>query len=198
MLTVRFITTSAILLTTLGAAAAQSTTAIAPAQILSQPAQPTATPQARVRTVRLIRTRHVTHAAAHAPAPAAGDTAPSGAWPAGNSAPLLGIDANAAGGSVFPAVDHDMGEPAVGVRTVQFAAPDGAGIDFTAADRAAPDREAQSTATPAVALLQQRDDATDGDRRYEAWLAPLGGALAAGAVAWFLIGAARLRTYAVP
>ncbi len=104
-------------------------------------------------------------------AQAAIDAAPPSIWPAGNAATFAGVlDSEPHVASATPSLSND-----------QNAATSNAAADTQPA--------------PAVAVAQQDNSDDSRDAWFEEILATLGGALAAGAVAWFLFGAAPQRMY---
>jgi hypothetical protein len=104
-------------------------------------------------------------------AQAAIDAAPPSIWPAGNAATFAGVlDSEPQVASAAPSLSND-----------QNAATSNAAADTQPA--------------PAVAVAQQDNSDDSRDAWFEEILATLGGALAAGAVAWFLFGAAPRRSY---
>ena len=104
-------------------------------------------------------------------AQAAIDAAPPSIWPAGNAPTFAGVlDAEPQVASTEPSLSSD-----------QNAAPSNAVADPQ------PD--------PAVAAALEDDSNDSRDAWFEEILATLSGALAAGAVAWFLFGAAPRRRY---
>jgi hypothetical protein len=105
-------------------------------------------------------------------AQAAIDSAPPSMWPAGNAPIFAGV------------LDS---EP-----QVASAAPSSSGNQNAAAPNAVADPQ---PAAPVVAVVQQDNSDDSRDAWFEEILATLGGALAAGAVAWFLFGAAPQRMY---
>jgi hypothetical protein len=104
-------------------------------------------------------------------AQAAIDAAPSSMWPAGNAPIFAGV------------LDS---EPQVAA-----AEPSTSGDQNAATSNAAADPQP----VPAVAAAQQDDSNDSRDAWFEEILATLGGALAAGLVAWFLFGTAPQRRY---
>jgi hypothetical protein len=210
MLMIRFITAAAVVVMAVGAAgaAAAQTAAgdtagkpVSLLQVLGQPA--TATTPAKPHTK--YATRHTrrwakksherptdTAAEPDQPATDAANASPANApaasaW-ANDAAPLPGVANDATAPTVIPAIDQNLSELVVGGRTVQIATPDEANAIDLAADHqmtATPVADAQATAAPAVALAQPDDPQRD--TWYEELLATLGGALAAGLVAWFFI-----------
>jgi hypothetical protein len=210
MLSIRIVTAGAVLAFAVSAAAAQDgDTPGQPGSLLkmlmhsSEPAAaPEAKPEAKHVAPKPIRTaRHFHHHAARlaaatedpappsepapAPAPAmaqtptlepaswsaqaAIDAAPPSIWPAGNAPLFAGVlDSEPQVASAEPSPSGD-----------QNAAPSNAVADTQPA--------------PIVVAAQQDNDSRD--VWFEEILATLGGALAAGAVAWFLFGAAPQRMY---
>jgi hypothetical protein len=203
MLMIRFITAGAVLMMAVGAAAAQGAagdTAGKPVsllQVLSQPAKTTTAKQhARLAAKRAAKHwarkshEHATDEAADTEQPAqdAGNGTAANVWTTGDAAPLAGIATDATAPTVIPAIDQNLSELVVGGRTVQISAAD----QFNAIDLAAdhqtapkPADDAQATSAPAVALAEPDDQ--NRNAWYEELLATLGGALAAGMVAWLLI-----------
>jgi hypothetical protein len=212
MLSIRIVTAGAVLALAVSAAAAQdSDTAGQPGSLLKMlmhSSETTTAPQDKVEAKRVapktIRTtRHFHHHAtrvatatedlapptepAQAPAPtieqppalepatwsaqAAIDAAPPSMWPAGNAPLFAGVlDSEPQVASAEPSTSGD-----------QNAAPSNAVADTQPA--------------PIVAAAQQDDSNDSRDAWFEEILATLGGALAAGLVAWFLFGAAPHRMY---
>jgi hypothetical protein len=208
---IRFITAAAAVVMAVGAAgaaAAQSApgdTAGKPVsllQVLGQPATATpAKPHAKYATRHTRRWtkrshEHATETAAEPDPPATdaanaspANTPAASAW-ASDAAPLPGVATDATAPTVIPAVDQNLSELVVGGRTVQIATPDEANAIDLAADHqtitsAADPQAAAAAQAPAVALVQPDDPQRD--TWYEELLATLGGALAAGLVAWFVI-----------
>jgi hypothetical protein len=104
-------------------------------------------------------------------AQAAIDAAPPSLWPAGNAPIFAGV------------LDS---EPQVAAAEPSVSSDQNAATSNVVADR---------QPAPVVAVVQQ-DNRDDGrDAWFEEILATLSGALAAGAVAWFLFGAAPQRMY---
>lgn len=184
-------------------------------QVLSPPAATTTTvtttteakPHARFahkRAARRLAKKTHEHAADEAaadtdePAPIAGaspmttaNPPAASAW-ATNAAPLPGVATDATAPTVIPAVDQNLGELVVNGRTVQVATPDEANaIDLAADRRTEPQSVAEASAAPASAPVVAFAEPNDPQRDhwYEELLATLGGALAAGLVAWaFIMG----------
>jgi hypothetical protein len=195
---IRFITAGAVLMMAVGAAAAQGAggdTAGKPVsllQVLNQPAKTTtAKPHAR-RTAKHWAKKSHDHATDEAdteqPAQNAAGATAANVWTTGDAAPLAGIATDATAPTVIPAIDQNLSELVVGGRTVQISAAD----QFNAIDLAAdhqttpqPADDAQAASAPAAALAEPDDQ--NRDAWYEELLATLGGALAAGVVAWLLI-----------
>jgi hypothetical protein len=219
MHSIRFITAAAVLVmamsTAMNTATAQTATEEAPGKPLSllqilhaktTTAKPTAAPHAivakRLRQTRLSRhfAHHAARVAAAEPRPepdAANEQAqtneqaqwsaqaalapvPASTWPSGDVPdPVAQASAAAA---------PSLSELVVNGRTVQIAAPDEVNAIDLAADNAA------SAPSQSFVAFAQRDDSRDA--WYEELLTTLGGALAAGLVAWFLIfGATPQRVY---
>ena len=97
--------------------------------------------------------------------------APPSMWPAGNAPIFAGV------------LDP---EPQVAAAEPSTSSDQNAATSNAAAD---------PQPAPAVAAAQQDDSNDSRDAWFEEILATLGGALAAGAVAWFLFGAAPQRRY---
>ena len=117
---------------------------------------------------RLYDLRHIYATRA---AQAAIDAAPPSMWPAGNAPIFAGVlDPEPQVASAAPSLSSD-----------QNAATSNAVADTQPA--------------PTVALAQQDNSDDSRDAWFEEILATLGGALAGGAVAWFLFGAAPQRSY---
>jgi hypothetical protein len=207
MLMIRFITAGVVLVMAVGAAGAAAAqgasgdTAGKPVsllQVLSQPAAATTPtkPHAKLATRHTAKRwagkshEHPTEAAAEPEQPAA-DTAnapAASAWPTGDVAPFTAAAADASAPTLIPAVDQNMSALVVGGRTVQIATPDEANaIDLAADHQAAPQAAADVQAAAATAVALAEPDDQNRDTWYEELLATLGGALAAGVVAWFLI-----------
>jgi len=145
------------------------------------------------------------------PAQAAPEVTPARDWPTANSVPTANSAAAMASDTTVaplpestpPNIDAGSNPTAVKVQTVKITAPDQANTLDLAADHAAPavatpsDRPAVATPQQiALAAPVQRDESAVGSASWIAQvLAALGGAIAAGAVAWFLIGSGPVRTY---
>jgi hypothetical protein len=114
-------------------------------------------------------------------------------WTAAGATPLPGVATDATAPTVIPTVDQNLSAVVVGGHTVQISSPDEFNTIDLAADRqSAP--AADTPAAPAVAVAEPDDHARD--VWYEELLATLGGALAAGVVAWFLVvGGSQQRMY---
>jgi len=104
-------------------------------------------------------------------AQAAIDAAPPSVWPAGNTPTFAGVP-----------------DPQP---QIAAAAPSASNDQSVATSNAVAD----TRPAPTIALAQQDDGNDSRDAWFEEILATLGGALAAGSVAWFLIGAAPRRRY---
>jgi hypothetical protein len=204
MLMIRFVTAGAVLVMAAGAAAAQNAAAdtagkpVSLLQVLNPPAPATtpAKPHAKLAARHAARRwagkshEHATEAAAEPeqPAPDAATAPATNAWPAGDAAPLPGIATDATAPTVIPAIDQNLSELVVDGRTVQIATPDEANAIDLAADHQTtptPAADVPAAQAPAAALAEPDDQARN--TWYEELLATLGGALAAGVVAWFLI-----------
>ena len=212
MLTIRFITAAAVVVMAVGAAgaaAAQTATGdtagkpVSLLQVLGQPATATtpAKPHAKYATRHTRRWakkshEHATETAAEPDQPATdaanaspANTPAASTW-ASDAAPLPGVANDATAPTVIPAIDQNLSELVVGGRTVQIATPDEANAIDLAADHqtitSAADTQAAATPQASAVALVQPDD-PQRDTWYEELLATLGGALAAGLVAWFFI-----------
>ena len=134
------------------------------------------------------------------PAPA---TPPANVRPAADAAPAAAIAAASPPQTAPPADDPPPSEIVVGGRTVQIASPKEVNaIDLAADDDAAPpampgDRADTAPTSQAVLAAAVHDETNPvGSASWLAqMLAALGGAVAAGAVAWFLIGSGPQRMY---
>ena len=206
MLSIRIVTAGAVLAFAVSAAAAQDGDApgqpVSLLKMLMHSSETKTAPQGKLEAKRVlpkaIRTaKHLHHHAARiaaetedpastseptptteqTPTPAswtaqaAIDAAPPSIWPAGNAATFAGVPDS---------------EPQVA------AAPPGLSNDQNAATSNA---VADTEPAPAAAVAQQDNSDDSRDAWFEEILATLGGALAAGAVAWFLFGAAPRRMY---
>ena len=207
MLSIRIVTAGAVLAFAVSAAAAQdSDTPGQPGSLLKifmHSSEATTAPQdkpeaKRVSPKTIRTTRHFHHHATRVatatedPAPtieptptaeqtptlepaswsaqAAIDAAPPSIWPAGNAPTFAGVpDTELQLASAAPSLSSDQNAAAPKVIDAQSA--------------------------QAVARAQQDDGDHNRDVWFEELLATLGGALAAGAVAWFLVGAAPRRMY---
>jgi hypothetical protein len=125
---------------------------------------------------------------------AAAPVAPTAATPAA-AAPVAATAA--APDAQSPSAQSSLSEMVVDGRTVQFASPNEVNAIDLAADEPheiapAQGRRAEVAEPTAsfVAVAQQDDSDKSRDAWYEELLATLGGALAAGTVAWLLIGSA--------
>jgi hypothetical protein len=204
MLMIRFMTAGAVLVMAVGAAAAQSAAGepagkpVSLLQVLTQPATATtpAKPHAKLAARHTARRwagkshERSTETAAEPeqPAPDTANAPAANAWPTGGASPLTGIATDATAPTVIPAVDQNLSALVVGGRTVQIATPDEANaIDLALDHRMASADVADAQAAPAPAVALAEPDDQNRDTWYEELLATLGGALAAGLVAWFLI-----------
>jgi len=222
MLSIRIVTAGAALVIALslavGGAAAQTTTSepgkpLKLLQILAQPAKTKTKPRAKIANKPAATTAkksagkktHIADRGEHpAPwsAPATIDAVPASVWPTVD-APALAAASTAPVAEVAPApAEPGLSEIVVGGRTVQVAAPDEVNAIDLAADEptaamATPSDRAdlQPASDSGVAFAQQDDSATGGPSWIAELLATFGGALAAGSVAWFLIGSAPQRRY---
>lgn len=208
MLSIRIVTAGAVLAFAVSTAAAQdSDTAGQPGSLLKMlmhsseaTTAPEAKPEAKHVSPKPIRTvRHFHHHATRIatatedpappsePAPAmeqtptlepaswsaqtAIDAAPPSMWPAGNAPIFAGVlDSELQVASAAPSVTGDQ-------------------------NAATPNAVTDTQPAPTVALAQQDNSDDSRDAWFEEILATLGGALAAGAVAWFLFSAAPQRMY---
>lgn len=215
MLRIRIVVTAAILIAAVSAAAAQTATGAAPGkplpllQILQKPAQ--TAPEHRIKidhrhVARMARQRHGrTHLAvakevaapAPTPTPVVPETAPANVWSAANTAPPIAS-------APPPATDATVTAPDPSPSALAAAdKPDGAADPAPKGDAAttmpAP-TAASVTAAPRAALVAAAPAENNVDPvGSPAWiakvLAALGGAITAGVVAWFMIGAMPQRTY---
>ena len=206
MLSIRIVTAGAVLAFVVSAAAAQDSDApgqpVSLLKMLMHSSEtkiaPQAKPEAKRVSPKAIRTaKHLHHHAARiaaetedpastsgptpttkqTPTPAswtaqaAIDAAPLSIWPAGNAATFAGVlDSEPQVASAAPSLSNDQ------IATTSNAVAD-------------------TQPAPAVAVAQQDNSDDSRNAWFEEILATLGGALAAGAVAWFLFGAAPQRTY---
>jgi len=197
---------------TAGSAAAQSGGPLQLLQILQQPSRPTtaAATRPRVRSAAHIKkARHHTFAEVNEP-PAQPQAAPAtaGLWPADNSVPPIGfaVTESKASSAAAP-MEPPIGELVVGGETVKIASEDEVNdIDLAANDGDVQGRRAMlnSAINADDATLPKSDSlraalALPSPVGSTSWLlqvlAALGGAVAAGSAAWFLIGATPQRTY---
>jgi hypothetical protein len=214
MLSIRIVTAGAILVMAVGGAAAQTATGTAPGkpisllQVLEKPAAAKPKPHVKSAFKTAGKTVRKTHkvAASRDPKPAPAQTAtaalPANVWPglsAPADAPIPTPDIATA------AVDPTPSEIVVGGHTVQVASPD----DVNDIDLAADHQDGASDTAPNADLAQadhvtqamfaapaQQDESQVGSASWIAKvLAALGGAVAAGSAAWFLIGTTPQRTY---
>ena len=142
---------------------------------------------------------------AQPPAQPAQTAPPANIWPAADAAPPADIAAASPPQTALPDDDPTPSEIMVGGQTVQIASPDQVNaIDLAADDDhdAAPtaprsDRVDAAAASQAVLAAPVHDEKNPvGSASWIAQvLAALGGAIAAGAVAWFLIGSGPQRMY---
>jgi hypothetical protein len=156
---------------------------------------------------RSVKTRHLAAKKDAAPPPPA-EPAPSAPTASGTAAANIwpGLDATPSPNAAASPADTALSELVVGGQTVQVAAPDAVNDIDRAADRpnAAEDASLKSDfiqaapAKQAVAFAPaQRDASAVGSASWIAKvLAALGGAIAAGSTAWFMIGPTPRRTYA--
>jgi hypothetical protein len=137
-----------------------------------------------------------------APAPVRLAQGPAAAWPAAPALPFAGAAAVAAPSPV--PVEPLPSELVVGGQTVQIGSPEELNeIDLAAKDEAASGAAANPQAgndvPDAAAKSELATAAPPSEIGSAAWLlqvlAALGGAVAAGSVAWFLIGSAPQRMY---
>ena len=206
----------ALTLMTGGGAAAQSAPG-KPIQLLQILAKPDKAKPHAARLSKASRKTHVALAKARAEhpaeaAPPATSAAPDNALSAGTGAansPEIATAAPATPAAPAAAVAAQSAEPVpselvVGGHTVQIVSPDEANDIDLAADLSAATVATTGTdvgkaerAHAAMLVASSRDDASPvGNASWIAQvLAALGGAVAAGSVAWFLIGSAPQRTY---
>ena len=168
--------------------------------------KPAKTLAAAKREVRrsAIATAAVVPTAATAPSPSTAPSPPptDDNWPDANAAPAPPADLAAAPvQSVAP--DADAGAVVVNGQKVQVDSPDQVNAIDLAADGDPPPAatpsgraDAAPAAQTVLAAPLHRDASTVGSASWIAQvMAALGGAIAAGAVAWFLIGSGPVRTY---
>jgi len=222
MLSIRILAAGAVLVIAVGSAAAQTATAGPPGkplpllQIVQQPNNAKTRAHAKTAAKFVTKTSAKTHRAVAAgrsrrvPTRTATAAAAASIWPAAETATPADIAAFAPAPAPAPqpasaSVEPEPSEFVVGGQTVQVASPD----DVNALDLAADDQDAAAkTATPSdvtepepaaqamVAMPAPQDASPIGSASWIAQvLAALGGAIAAGSVAWFLIGSAPQRTY---
>jgi len=199
-----------------GGAAAQTAPG-KPIQLLPVLTQPErATPHAKAAHKRLSKAHGRSHFAAaikaakhaaHARRATARETeaapvaAPAAVWPAPAAEPAPATPATAA-----DATDRDLSEVVVGGRAVQIVSPTQANdLDLAADLRAGPTAtgttamDAEARTAPKTAAFTVRTPVQAGTVGSTSWiaqvLAALGGAVAAGSIAWFLIGGAPHRMY---
>jgi hypothetical protein len=207
-----------------GSAAAQTATGDTPGKplqllkIVEQPSRPKIRPHAKTGALKSSKTHvaRLEHKRPHAQT--AATPAPASAWPAANSSAAT----NVAAAEPAPAAQFASAPSAfapsdlvVGGQTVQIASPDAVNqIDLAAsdADPHASTGAPGSAAAGTLALNDAPEPTTKSDAINSvstpppgspvgstSWLlqvfAALGGAVAAGSVAWFLIGSAPQRTY---
>jgi hypothetical protein len=166
------------------------------------------------KTAKSEHREHAVAASAFAeepPAQAAPDVTPARDWSAANSAPAANSVAAVASDTTLaplpesmpPGAEAGSNPTAVKIQTVKITAPDQAAARGPTADHvasAAATPSDDSTDAPrqqtALAAPMHRDESAVGSASWIAQvLAALGGAVAAGAVAWFLIGGGPVRTY---
>jgi hypothetical protein len=222
MLTVRIVAAGAFLLClpllAAGSTMAQAATGAEPGKPLqllqpaSAPGKARAKPHLRTAHHRgkthfaaaKLHTTHSEEAAEAAKAAPATDTPPANVWPDAAPGPAPASVAAGLAMQAPPSAGPAPSELVVGGRTVDVVAPDQANeIDLAAnapqTAAAAPPQEDAAATKPAAAtaFVAAHDEA--GAVGSASWiaqvLAALGGAVAAGSVAWFLIGSAPQRTY---
>jgi hypothetical protein len=223
MLSIRILTAAAVLAMALGGASAQTTATTVPGkpipllQVLVHPAKVKTHVKKPIKTARksATRRRKAVATADATPAPTRIETpapvqtatdAPANIWPAVNAPKFAAAEAASAAPGVVAAAPANpaANEIVVGDQTVQVASPD----DINDIDRAAnKDAKAHAAlksdfarAAPAaqamVAASAQAGTSAVGTASWIAKvLAALGGAIAAGSAAWFLIGSTPQRTY---
>jgi len=220
MVCLRIIAASAVLFIGIGAAAAETGAASAPGSapgtpISLLPSAQAAKTAAKVhvksapkiarkvdhKAHRTVAAAKPTHLAAHAPK--AADATPSAAaWPKLAAMPVT--DAATSASAVPPApADPQLSEMVVDGRTVHIASPDDVNeLDLAAAKTgdalatAAKSEPAVSPPMDATAAAASTDESPISDSSwYMQAFAALGGAVAAGSIAWFLMGSAPHRMY---
>jgi hypothetical protein len=210
---IRILAAAAALVMAVGGAAAQTATPSAPGKPISllqnvgQTGKTKPKPHAKIARKPITRT-HGAIAAAKSPrtmALAQDASAPASVWPALAPAAPTAVAATDALQPQTASVDRDPSALVVGGQTVQVASPgDVNAIDLAADDQgdaasAAPKSD-EAQAAPVVqamiATSAQHDASPVGSATWIAQvLAALGGAIAAGSVAWFLIGSTPQRIY---
>jgi hypothetical protein len=134
--------------------------------------------------------------------PQPANTSPDNSWPAPEQTAPENAAAAQPTPDATPATDAPaLSEMIVDGQTVQIAAPDEINaIDLAADDQNAtaptPGDSADAAPAPAIAVAMREDASPVGSASWFAQvLAALGGAIAAGSVAWFLIGSGPQRMY---
>jgi hypothetical protein len=207
MLSIRIVTAGAIMVVAVTGAQAQTSTNTAPGkpisllQILEQPSKAKTKPHVRIaaKTSKKSASKktHLATAEEHPPqwsAQSEIDAVPASVWPASDTSPA---------GPAEPAPDApSLSEIVVGGRTVQVASANDINVIDLAADdpNALAEMRSAITASEAtsstMAALTRQDDSEIAAQSWIAELfATLGGAFAAGSVAWFLIGSAPRQRY---
>jgi hypothetical protein len=214
MLSIRILAAGAVLVMVVGGAAAQTATNTAPGKpisLLQNVGQTNKTKpklHAKIAKKSPAKTHRVVAAAksTRQPAPTQTAAAPGSVWPALDGAAPTPVAAAEPAPQPQPAfVQPDPKELVVGGRTVQVASPDDVNAIDLAADEknnaagAAPksdNAQAEPAVQAMVAAPAQHDASPVGSASWIAQvLAALGGAIAAGSVAWFLIGSTPQRMY---
>ena len=187
------------------------TKAIVHAKTADKPSKKTATKKSAANNAtKLARKKHNEIATTRSQKPA-GQTAPAAAsanvWPVAEATLPTDIATAPPPEAASAADESAPGAIVIGGKTVQIASPDQVNaIDLAADDDAAPtvmrsDGADAAPASQSVLAAPVRGDASQsatavGDASWIAQvLAALGGAVAAGAVAWFLIGSGPQRMY---
>ena len=191
----------------LARSSAKVTAKIAAKTTVKTTVKTTAKAKTRTRTAagKQIKSHGIVAQAKQAPSPTPVAPAPASAsiWPTVNSVPLAQVaTADLAAQPAAASAEPVLGEIVISGQTVHVASPDevndldlAAGDHAAKADSIAPENTARETPamTEAAPALHQ------GDVGNTSWilqvLAALGGAVAAGSAAWFLIGSAPQRTY---
>ncbi len=213
MLSIRIVAAGAVLVMAVGGAAAQTTTSSAPGKPISllQTAQKSSKarplkPHVKIAKKAPLKKHRIFAAEKSTPAPTKTAAAPANAWPAlPPVAPTAAAAAEAAPQPAPATSDTQPSDIVVKGQTVQVAPPDAVNAIDLAADNhndaaLAATKGDSAQATPAVQAMVAAPAVEDaspvGSAKWIAQvLAAFGGAVAAGSVAWFLIGSTPQRMY---